>query len=113
VQTVIETNAYLAAAKAAGMSDEEREELVTYLAKNPDAGEIMVGTGGCRKLRWKRPRTGRSGGYRVVSYYGGTEVPLFLLTVFAKTERANLSRAERNALRGLTATLETSLRKTE
>jgi hypothetical protein len=46
----------------------------------------------------------------VITYFGGKDVPLFLLTVFAKGQRTNLSKGERNALAKLTGTLKTSLR---
>jgi hypothetical protein len=48
---------------------------------------------------------GKSGGYRVITFYSGDDFPVFLLTVFAKGERADLSRAERNALTQLTKML--------
>ena len=51
VQMVVETPEYLAAAKRAGMTDAERESAVNFIAANPDAGEIVPGTGGCRKVR--------------------------------------------------------------
>ena len=111
VQTVIETNAFLAAAKAAGMDEEEREALAAVVASNPTAGDLMQGTGGCRKLRYKKPGTGKSGGYRVVTWFGGGDIPVFLLTVFGKNERANLSKAERNVLAKLIGQLKESLRK--
>lgn len=57
------------------------------------------GFGGARKLRWRRPGTGKSGGYRIITYFAGRDVPVFLLTVFTKGERANLSDADRNAIR--------------
>jgi hypothetical protein len=111
VQTIIETNAFLAAAKDAGMDEEEREALVLIVAKSPTSGDLMQGTGGCRKLRYKKPGTGKSGGYRVITYFAGAGIPVFLLTVFGKNERANLSKAERNALAKLTGQLRDSLRK--
>lgn len=111
VQTVIETRAFLIAAKDAGMDEEEREALVAMVASNPGAGDLMQGTGGCRKLRYKKPGTGKSGGYRVITWFGGGDIPIFLLTVFGKNERANLSKAERNTLAGLTGRLSDSLRK--
>jgi hypothetical protein len=49
MQTVIETKPYLAAAAAAGMSETERERTVLFLAENPQAGDLMKETGGCRK----------------------------------------------------------------
>lgn len=87
------------------MSEEERDELVSFVANNPTAGALMKGTGGCRKLRYKKPGTGKSGGYRAITYYAGTDVPIFMLTVFGKGEKDNLTQAERNALAKLTATL--------
>ena len=111
VRVVIETNAFLAAAKQAGMAEEERGDLISLLASDPTTGDMMVGTGGCRKVRIKKPGTGKSGGYRVVTYFGGGDIPLILLTVFGKNERANLDRAERNALKALVSRLDAELRK--
>ena len=54
-----------------------------------------------RKLRWARDGRGKSGGVRVIYYFHSETMPLYLLTMFAKNERANLSKAERNALAGL------------
>jgi hypothetical protein len=92
MHTVIETEAYLAAAKASGLSDAERSAIVDLVAENPKSGDVMVGTGGCRKFRVAKPGAGKSGGYRVVSVFGGGDVPVFLLTVFGKGEKGNLSR---------------------
>ncbi len=103
MHSVIETATYLSDAKQAGMDAGERYEIVTYVAVNPQAGDMMAGTGGARKLRFRRPGTGKSGGYRVVFYYGGDDVPVFLLNVFTKGDRANLSKAECNELRAILA----------
>lgn len=99
MHSVYETAAFLRDAKAAGMDEEERDELVTYLAMNPHAGDVIVGTGGARKLRWRRPGTGKSGGYRVITYYAGYDMPVFLLNIFTKGMRSDLSQADRNAIR--------------
>jgi hypothetical protein len=109
MQTVIETEAYLRAAKGAGMSAEEMTAAVDLVAGNPEAGDVMQGTGGVRKARLAGRGKGKSGGYRIVYYFGGGDIPLFLLTVFGKGEKANLTQGERNALRQLTATLKESL----
>lgn len=95
LQTVVELPEFLRRAKSI-MSDEERNELVGYLAANPEAG-ISLG-GGLRKLRFARPGGGKSGGYRTIYVFGGKSVPLFLVTVFAKNEKANLSRIELTTL---------------
>ncbi|MFA7585048.1 MAG: type II toxin-antitoxin system RelE/ParE family toxin [Novosphingobium sp.] len=109
MHTVIETNAWIAAAKDAGMSDDERANVVDILAANPEAGEIMPGCGGARKLRVAKPGKGKSGGYRVITYFAGKDVPVFLLTVFGKNEKASLAKGERNALAALTKTLRATL----
>lgn len=85
MHSVIETPAYLAAAKDAGMGEAEQQAVVDLIAANPEAGDIMPGCGGARKLRVARPGGGKSGGYRVISYFAGEDVPVFLLTVFPKT----------------------------
>ncbi len=83
------------------LSDAERRDVVDYLAIHPKAGDVMEGTGGIRKLRWGRGGRGKSGGVRVVYYFHSEAMPLYLLTLFAKNEQANLSKAERNELAGL------------
>lgn len=65
----------------------------------------MEGTGGVRKLRWSRGGRGKSGGVRVIYYFHSDALPLYLLTLFAKNERANLSKAERNELADLVGLL--------
>lgn len=103
MQSVIETPTFLSDAKQAGMGDDERSALVALIAANPEAGDIMQGTGGARKLRFKRPGMGKSGGYRVIFYYAGDDAPIFLSNVFIKGDRANLSKAEQNTLRTILA----------
>ena len=80
------------------LSSAERELLIMYLAEFPMAGVAMQGTGGIRKLRWAREGMGKSGGVRVIYYYHDERMPQYLLTLFGKNEKANLSAAERNAL---------------
>lgn len=91
LQTVVELDTFLKRAKAI-MSDDERMGIVTYVATNPEAG-VSLG-GGLRKLRVPRAGGGKSGGYRTIYVFGGTHMPLFLLDVFAKNEKDNLSRTE-------------------
>lgn len=84
------------------MSEGEIASLITYLAMNPMAGDEMAGTGGCRKVRWAGRGKGKSGGYRTITFYSGEMMPVFLLTVFGKGEKANLSKAERASLQKMT-----------
>jgi hypothetical protein len=96
---VIETSAFLGDAAAAGMSEEERFAVVNFIAENPVAGVLMPGTGGARKIRFAGRGKGKSGGYRVVTYFAAPDIPVFMLAVINKGERANLSKAEQNELR--------------
>ena len=102
--TVIETQSFLWTAKAL-VSDEERMDLIAYLAENPTAGDIMEGTGGVRKVRWARRGGGKSGGFRVIYYYYSEVIPLFALAMFEKSAKVNLSAAEKNEMKKLTAIL--------
>lgn len=83
------------------LNSEERQDLIDYLSEHPKTGDIMEGTGGVRKLRWRRGGQGKSGGVRVIYYYHDDLMPLYLLTLFAKGDKANLTKAERNELAGL------------
>lgn len=83
------------------MSEDEVNNLVSFLAEHPTAGDEISGTGGCRKVRVSGRGKGKSGGYRTITFYTGEHLPVFLITVFSKGERSDLSKAERNRL-GLT-----------
>jgi hypothetical protein len=102
--TVVETPEFVSAARRM-MADDERGLLVDTLASNPTVGELIPGTGGVRKLRWALAGRGKRGGARVIYYYHSEAMPLFVLTAYAKNERANLSQADRNDFRRLTALL--------
>lgn len=81
------------------MTEAEREAVIEHLARRPDAGAEIPGTGGARKVRFAGRGKGKSGGYRVITFYSGPDLPVFLLNVFAKGDRVNLTAAERNELR--------------
>lgn len=110
LMTVAETSVFRR--KASELLDqEEHDALIDFLADNPEAGELIRGSGGVRKVRWAMPGRGKSGGVRVIYYFHSEEMPLWLLTLFAKNERANLSDEEVNALARLVATFKEELRK--
>lgn len=104
MQTLAETPEYIRRAEKL-LSDDERKDVLNYLAEHPKAGDLMEGTGGVRKLRWSRGSHGKSGGVRVIYYFHSESIPLYLLTLFAKNERANLTKAERNELAELVGLL--------
>ena len=80
------------------LSGNERQDIVNYLAAFPREGDLIRDTGGVRKLRWQRGGRGKSAGVRVIYYFYNERIPLYLLTIFAKNERANLTQQERNEL---------------
>lgn len=92
--------------------DEERLEFITYIAHNPMAGDVIPGSGGVRKVRWKREGTGKRGGVRVIYYFRDEMLPLFLLTVYPKSRKDDLSADEVRALRVLVAALRSTYAKT-
>jgi hypothetical protein len=98
LQTVVETPEFRRRARRL-IGEAERTALIDHLAANPEAGVVMPGTGGARKVRWAARSKGKSGGVRVITFYSGPRIPLFLLTVFGKGEKADLTAAERNELR--------------
>lgn len=102
--TIVETPSFLKSAKNL-LTDEEKDELLFYLAGNPLAGDIMPETGGVRKLRWAREGEGKSGGYRVIYYFHSETIPLFALLIYGKNQKANLTKAEKNTMKKLTAIL--------
>ena len=101
MHTVIETPTYLADVKASRLTETEREAIVEMIASNPQAGDEIGGTGGARKVRVAGRGKGKSGGYRVITFYSGKDVPVFLLTIYSKGEKANLTKSERNELKSI------------
>lgn len=99
MHTVIETQAYLRDAERIGMSDDDRLAAVHAVAADPSIGDLMEGTGGVRKFRLAGRGKGKSGGYRIITYFGGADIPVFVLAALSKGETANLSKAERNELK--------------
>ena len=95
LQTVVETPAYLAAARGV-LSEEACAMVVRMVAEDPALG-VAIG-GGIRKFRIPLPGRGSRGGARVVYLFAGDDIPVFLLTVFAKSEKASLNAGERTAL---------------
>lgn len=108
--TVIENPGFLADAKGI-LSDDERSEAVTMIARDPECGDLIKGTGGVRKVRLAIGDRGKSGGVRIVYYFLNEGAPVFLLAAFAKNEKANLSKAERNDLAKLTAAIKAGIQR--
>lgn len=105
MHTVVESPSFLRDAKSAHLSSEEIAHIVTTIADNPQMGDDIQGTGGARKVRFGGHGKGKSGGYRVITFYSGDDIPVFLLNIFAKNEQSDLSQEERNELKSLLAHL--------
>jgi hypothetical protein len=110
LHTVVETPEFLSGAKRV-LLEAERAALVDFLAENPTTGDLMQGTGGARKFRWAARGKGKSGGARAITFYAGPDVPVFLMAIFGKGEKANISQAERNELREVLAGIAVEYRK--
>ncbi len=99
MQTVIETDDFLKDARKAGLSEDGRKEIVDFISENPLAGDEIAGTGGARKVRFAFKGQGKSSGVRIITFYYGRDIPVFLLNVFAKGDKTNLTKAECNDLK--------------
>ena len=95
--TVLETSIYLSRAKGL-LSEQERDAIVTMLAANPTCGDLIVGGGGIRKVRFAIEGKGKSGGARVIYFFHSADYPVLLLSVYAKSVRATITKAEASGL---------------
>lgn len=102
--TVVETVRFLKDADGL-VPESERTRLVEFVGANPEAGDVMPETGGVRKLRWALPGGGKRGGARVIYFFHNESMPLFLLAMYGKNEKANLSKTERNAMAKVVPTI--------
>lgn len=98
MHTIVETNGYLSAAEEVGVTASELEEIATIVSRDPTIGDLIQGAGGVRKFRFGGRGKGKSGGYRILSYFAGVNAPVFLLTIFSKGDRANLTAKQRATL---------------
>jgi mRNA-degrading endonuclease RelE of RelBE toxin-antitoxin system len=86
-------------------TDQEREDLSDFVSANPVFGDVIPGTGGIRKLRWKAKGSGKRGGARVIYYFRDLNMPVFLLAVYAKGEKMNLTMHERELMQRVVESL--------
>ena len=67
----------------------EREQFITFIAATPEAGDLVRGSGGCRRVRWSTSDKGKSGGARVI-YFNASDATIWLLIVYKKAKFDNL-----------------------
>ncbi len=101
---VVEAPRFLRQA-AAVWSEAERESFVDHIARNPEIGDVIPDTGGVRKVRWRRQGIGKRGGARVVYFYHNEQMPLFLLLVYAKADRGDMTQDEKRLMRTIVVEL--------
>jgi hypothetical protein len=105
--TVAETAVFLRQA-ADVWTDEERSSFIDFIARNPEAGDLIPQTGGVRKVRWARQGTGKRGGVRVIYFYHAPDRPIYLLMVYAKAQREDLSPEARRSVQALVTRLKST-----
>ena len=103
MHTVVETHEFTRQSKKLRMTDDEVNSIKLIVAQNPSAGSVIVGTGGARKVRIPLRGKGKSGGFRLVTFYSSVDYPVYLIDVYSKSEKANLSQAEKNSIRARVA----------
>lgn len=82
-----------------GLNDNDLAELENYLLKNPDAGAVIQDTGGLRKMRWALPNKGKSGSIRVLYIDFVIDETMYMIDLFTKNEKQNLSMSEKNSIK--------------
>lgn len=90
MRTVIETPTFQKQAEAIWPED-ERLEFIYWIAVNPDAGDVIQGAEGARKVRWKKSGTGKSGGVRVIYYHLVDDEVVLLIMVYEKSKKSTVS----------------------
>ena len=83
------------------MTEQERFNAVSIVAANLEAGDIIAGGGGARKIRVPKRGGGKSGGYRVLTYYLTDDEPVFLISVLNKSKQANLSAGQKSEVKAV------------
>ncbi|EPF26321.1 hypothetical protein HMPREF1221_01394 [Treponema socranskii subsp. paredis ATCC 35535] len=107
----IETPSFTKRWFALGFNDDDLAEVQQFLIKNPNAGDMMVGTGGLRKLRFAFEDKGKSGSARVCYVDFATFEKNYLLQVFSKDEKPNLTAAEKNEVKRIIGILKAEVAK--
>ena len=95
----------------AKLNDEQLRELEVYLCENPEAGDMIQGTGGLRKLRWALPGRGKSGSIRTLYVDFAHFEQIYMISCFKKSEKKNLSHPEKTQIKSVIEQIKANLRK--
>ena len=110
MHTVAETPTFTRQANKLFTKDEIRE-LIDLLATSPLAGDVMPGTGGVRKLRFRTTGSGKRGGSRVIYYFLDGQTPVYALLAYAKSAKTDLTIEERRSVATLVAAIKAEMRR--
>jgi hypothetical protein len=77
---------------------EQYQDFVIYIANNPEAGVVIPGSGGVRKIRWSKRGSGKRGGVRVI-YFNNSDYETWLLAIYGKSERESIPAHELKKIR--------------
>ena len=92
MRTVVESSIF-EAEKSRYWSNEEFLEFASWIACNPQAGEVVPGSGGVRKIRWQAKGTGKRGGVRII-YFAGIKNFIHLMTIYGKNVKENMKASD-------------------
>jgi hypothetical protein len=101
---IAETKPFQNAAKKL-ITEDELSQIIGHVAFHPEGGDLIQGAGGIRKLRWDRPGMGKSGGLRVIYFFHDLNMPLYLLAVYPKSQKSNITDSEKAIMGKLTKEL--------
>ena len=105
MHTAVETPTYVLSAKRADLSEAERDTVLDQLMADPASGDLIRESGGVRKVRIGKDDSGKSGGYRVLTYFMDDRSPVFLLLVIDKVEADNITAKQKKRLWDLAKTI--------
>jgi hypothetical protein len=97
---------------ARGIWDEaERVGFIDFIACNPEVGDVIPGTGGVRKIRWRGRNMGKRGGVRVIYFFHDVSLPIFLLQLYAKAQQEDMTEDEKAQARVFVSVLKQGQRR--
>jgi len=106
----VETNIFTKRWKELNLSDNDLQELQNFMIKNPDAGDIIAGTGGLKKLRWALPSTGKSSGIRVLHIDFVHLKKVFLINCYGKNRKETIADSEKAIYKDMIRLIKEELR---
>lgn len=96
----------------AQLTDDDLKDLEVYLCEHPEAGDMIAGTGGLRKLRWAIPGSGKSGSIRTLYVDFAYFEQIHMIACFKKSNKENLTQAEKGQIKAIIGQIKSNLRKT-